>query len=207
MAWCVLAAVLALASCTAGAASPAHHAVPVGTVPPTAVKVWAPALSSDGPALKPTFAPTPTIALPAAATPSTAATEAPHIAEQDAEPEPSTPIPQTILPTPPQWSGSVLSRGEVRSLFVATGWPAAAIDRGVEMVFGTASCPNGESGGDPSAVSPGGDWGLLQIHAATWMGYFGVADPSVWLDPARNLTDALVIYGLAGGWSPWSCSR
>lgn len=64
-----------------------------------------------------------------------------------------------------------------------------------------------ESGGDPAAVSPDGEyWGLFQL-SRRWHEWRFIRRGWSWvdaLDPAKNIAIAAEIYDDAG-WAPWSC--
>ena len=64
----------------------------------------------------------------------------------------------------------------------------------------------GESGGNPNAVSHTSDYGLFQINAPTWCKFFGVTREQL-KDPELNVKLARVIYDRAGGWAPWVYAR
>lgn len=78
---------------------------------------------------------------------------------------------------------------------VAAIWPPEQVDSALRVL----AC---ESQGDPGAISPTDDWGLMQINRPTWETTYGPA--SSWLDPATNLRVALAIWR-QGGWGWWTC--
>lgn len=86
---------------------------------------------------------------------------------------------------------------DLDGLLTAAGWPAELHGQAQAVI----AC---ESGGNANAVSPTDDWGLFQIHAPAWSGFFGV-EASAFLDPAFNARSALTIYQRSGGWGPWAC--
>jgi len=59
-----------------------------------------------------------------------------------------------------------------------------------------------ESGGNPNAISPTTDYGLMQIHAPLWAEPYGVSYQDL-LDPVTNIAIAWEIYK-DWGWSAWS---
>ena len=86
---------------------------------------------------------------------------------------------------------------DVRALICAYDWPC---DEALRVVYGpTPACPHGESGGDPSAISPDGrNVGLFEINLVH--GY----TVAQLLDPPTNIRVAYAIWR-EQGWSPWSC--
>lgn len=67
----------------------------------------------------------------------------------------------------------------------------------------TLTCPTGESGGDPSAISPDGqNWGLGQVNLIHLWRVDG--DAQALLDPATNIRVMHDIY-LSQGYQAWSC--
>lgn len=62
-----------------------------------------------------------------------------------------------------------------------------------------------ESGGNPNAVSPTNDHGLMQIHAPLWTNFFGVTTDQL-KDPETNIKLASTIWQ-RGGWRAWSTYR
>lgn len=162
----MLAAILALASCTAGAATPAHHAVPVGTVPPTLRDfriVPVQGLAADGPA----DTPTPTIALPPPATPSET------VAEQVAEPPVTNREPESGTSVKSEIDYSLSGAVEQWRPLVASVFPAWAVDEALYVI-------SRESGGDPNVYNRQGSGacGLFQTL------------PCECLDPACNVAVA-----------------
>ena len=91
-----------------------------------------------------------------------------------------------------------LSELELRALLAEAGWSEALIPEALAVIH----C---ESRGDPAAVSPTEDYGLLQLNALTWTAFFGFESPTAFLEPLVNLRAALVIYERGGGWGPWVC--
>lgn len=59
-----------------------------------------------------------------------------------------------------------------------------------------------ESGGNPNAISPTTDYGLMQIHAPLWAEPYGVSYQDL-LDPNTNMSIAKSIWDTYG-WSAWS---
>ena len=101
---------------------------------------------------------------------------------------PPTPVTQAVAYTPvsvgvEQW----------RSL-VASIFPADTVD----AVLRVMRC---ESGGNPNAVSPTNDHGLMQINAVNF-GRFGGRSP---YDPQANLEVAYAMSGGGYSWGAWSC--
>ena len=101
---------------------------------------------------------------------------------------PPTPVAQAVAYTPvsvgvEQW----------RSL-VASIFPADTVD----AVLRVMRC---ESGGNPNAVSPTNDHGLMQINAVNF-GRFGGRSP---YDPQANLEVAYAMSGGGYSWGAWSC--
>lgn len=98
--------------------------------------------------------------------------------------------------------------GEWRLLVTQYDWPA---DEALRIISGpTATCPTGESNGRADAISPWGDFGLMQIHCAShWdklLRVAGTYDCMALLDPAVNLAVGWLVYEAAGyTWSPWGC--
>ena len=92
----------------------------------------------------------------------------------------------------------------IESIICSYAWDCATA---LGIVYGNATCPNGESGGDPHAVSADrADWGLFQINEATWRPYFGEERWSRVLEVEENVKMAYEIYQRAGNtWQPWSC--
>jgi hypothetical protein len=95
------------------------------------------------------------------------------------------------------------ARQAIEAIICSYDWPCADA---VGIVYGNASCPWGESSGDPSEVYAG-NYGLWQINESVWRGYFGEQRWAHVLEPAENTRMAWEIYQLAGGsFSPWSCA-
>lgn len=90
----------------------------------------------------------------------------------------------------PDWRAIVRQYGD---------WDAALM---IRIIAGpTAACPNGESGGDPRAVSPDGrNWGLAQINLVNYTG-----NPRDLLDAATNIAVAHRVW-LRQGYGAWSCA-
>lgn len=112
---------------------------------------------------------------------------------------------------------------ELRALICAKSWPCA---EALAVVYGPtppnerapAGCPNGESGGNPGALSLSGlHAGLYQLHAE-WHGWRVLGGPrrritdpadlalatALLLEPRLNIDAAFGLYE-ESGWSPWSC--
>ncbi len=92
----------------------------------------------------------------------------------------------------------------LRTIICARSWPCS---EALAIVYGpTATCPTGESNGDPSAISwDGSSFGLMQLHAETWAPVF----PEFWerwMDAEWNVAAGWEIYKRAGSFSPWSCA-
>ena len=82
-----------------------------------------------------------------------------------------------------------------RSL-VATYFPVGEVDR--------ALCIMGfESGGDPGVISYANSHGLMQVHAPSWAGFYGVTWAAL-LDPVTNVQIAADIFLHQGGWVHWN---
>lgn len=97
--------------------------------------------------------------------------------------------------------GQVLTRAEVAAIACTPEreWSCADV---LTVVFGpTALCPNGESGGDASAVN-GNILGLGQIHEPSHRSKIPVGGSL--LDPVVNIQ---VMYSIwkDQGWAPWDC--
>lgn len=75
-----------------------------------------------------------------------------------------------------------------------------------EQVNNCLAIMNAESGGNPNAISSTQDYGLMQIHAPIWCGFFGVTSEQL-QEPETNVRLARVIYDRAGSWRPWSTAR
>lgn len=96
-----------------------------------------------------------------------------------------------------------------RSL-VAAYFPPWAVEQAMRVLYGTATCPNGESGGDPAAYNAG-NYGGFQIayptHRDKLVRVAGVDDPALLFDPEINTAVAYLVYEESGGgtWLPWSC--
>jgi hypothetical protein len=65
---------------------------------------------------------------------------------------------------------------------------------------------NGESGGNPSAISQTDDHGLFQINRGTWYGYCGDLPFGAIYDPETNIRIASYIYN-SRSWSAWTVAR
>lgn len=109
-------------------------------------------------------------------------------------------------------------------LICSYSWPC---DEALAVVYGPTppnerapiGCPNGESGGNPTAVSPSGlHLGLFQMHVE-WHGWRVLGGPrrrltdpgeiaqaaALLLVPALNIEAAHELYVESGGWGHWSC--
>lgn len=90
----------------------------------------------------------------------------------------------------------------------ALWWPlvtryfGAYADEAMRVIFGTANCPNGESGGDPNAEN-GPNKGGFQINIAVhgWR----LRPGERIFDPEVNTRIASEIWRDNNGWSAWSC--
>lgn len=58
-----------------------------------------------------------------------------------------------------------------------------------------------ESGGNPNAISPTGDYGLWQINKAAHENLF---NEYRWNVPADNVKMAAAVYNAKGNWTPWT---
>jgi len=92
-----------------------------------------------------------------------------------------------------------------------SGYSDWDIDTMMAIIFGSAVCPNGESGGDPTAINPDGrSWGGLQIeydaHRAELINITGSDDPHQLLNPIINVEMAHDVW-LSSGYGAWSCYR
>lgn len=89
---------------------------------------------------------------------------------------------------------------DLPALICAYAWPC---DEALRVVYGSATCPNGESGGKLDAVSDDGQnlgpFQLNVVHAGRVGG-----DPGRLLDPATNVRIAFELYS-EQGWRPWAC--
>lgn len=67
-----------------------------------------------------------------------------------------------------------------------------------------------ESGGDPSAVGPTDDHGLMQLNRPTWEDTFEQVIGHPWFDGVYN-AELNVIFAdwlyRSSGWAPWTCAR
>lgn len=64
-----------------------------------------------------------------------------------------------------------------------------------------------ESGGNPMAIGPTGDYGLFQIHFKTWKGWWGLERREQLYDVNFNIDFAIKIYKRNNSWWPWVCAR
>lgn len=119
------------------------------------------------------------------------------------------PLPTVRIP-PPSGDGTLPDRAVWRALAAQYPWP---VEDALRVIYGPTppneyapnGCPNGESGGDAGAESPGGHRGLFQLaslhawrfeaHGWTWDDAF-VAE--------RNMEIAYEIWQ-DSAWIPWSC--
>ena len=108
---------------------------------------------------------------------------------------PYTPPPIETPPKPQNTKPATGTPGNVeqwRGIVSGYGW-------NVDSALRVMAC---ESRGDPGAISPTDDWGLMQINRPTWETTYGPAES--WLDPATNVAVAYEIWK-QGGWAWWSC--
>ena len=118
------------------------------------------------------------------------------IDEYKAQIEPPPPV--VSRPTPPiprTWSGNV----EQWRPLVEAYFPAEQVPTAMRVM----AC---ESGGNPSAVSPTDDHGLMQHHYKYWVGRStkaGYPGGDVY-DPTTNVAVAAWLWR-TGGWTHWTC--
>jgi len=126
----------------------------------------------------------------------------------DAVPAAPEPIPAPE-PDAPAWVWP--SAAEVEALICSYSWPCG---EALAVVYGPTppnerapvGCPNGESGGNPSA-SNGDHAGLFQI-SRRWHEWRFLRRGWTWadaFDAERNIAVAYEIWVDNSGWSPWSC--
>ena len=93
---------------------------------------------------------------------------------------------------------------------ISSYFPAHAVEQAMRVLYGTANCPNGESGGDPAAYNAG-NYGGFQVayptHRDKLIRVAGVDDPSLLFDPAVNTGVAYLVWLESGGGTflPWAC--
>ena len=99
--------------------------------------------------------------------------------------------PQPFTPQRVGWGGTV---EEWRPL-VAGHFDSALVETAMCLIFY-------ESKGDPNAISPTNDYGLMQIHTPLWSDHYGVTRADL-LVPETNLWIAADLQRRYG-WAPWS---
>lgn len=116
--------------------------------------------------------------------------------------------PAQLIRDVPERQGLVeLETTDWRTLVSQYPWDVETVLR---IIYGPYPCPNGESGGNPRAVSPdGANWGGMQInyasHADKLYAVTGSYDPYLLLDPAVNVAVGYLVYVANSGFGPWRC--
>jgi hypothetical protein len=104
-------------------------------------------------------------------------------------PTPAPPPPQPVVTPAP---GSPLSAEQIQALVCSYAWPC---DEALRVMW----C---ESGGRPSAIGRGANYGLFQmnqVHARRIPEFW-----TSWMDPVKNIEWAYQLW-LRQGWRPWGC--
>jgi TolA-binding protein len=79
---------------------------------------------------------------------------------------------------------------------VAAYFPASQVNSALLAMRRESSC-------NPNAVSPSGDYGLMQIHFAAHSKKVG-GNVKALFDPQTNVKVAAQVYKESGGWGPWT---